>query len=178
MLWNSFRQIASFGGRAMLDFLIAWFGTVIVETLTGGKEDRSQGLKDGYGECDDVVNKSAGNDSPQPTEPDQSNGRQPLRSKLRTIFTPLSIYCLIFSVLLGYGGGQVSIIKGSFYQTSYSNYVTRDVVRAGCVIGNTDGTGYSLSDRQYWFNQTVALANVSNIKCISTWISLTIASCS
>jgi hypothetical protein len=86
-----------------------------------------------------------------------------LKSKLRTIFTPLCIYCLIFAVLLGYGGGQVSIIKGSFYQTSYANYITRDVVRAGCVIGNTDGTGYALTDRQYWFDQTVQLANVSNL---------------
>ncbi|CAO3676951.1 unnamed protein product [Umbelopsis ramanniana] len=159
MIWNSFRQIASFGGRAMLDFLIAWFGTVVVETLIEGNEDRVQGLEYGYGECDDVVNKPTENEDSPRNDPEHAHERQPSKSKLRTIFSPLSIYCFIFALLLAYGGGQVSIIKGSFYQTSYANYITRDVVRAGCVIGNTDGTGYSLTDRQYWFDQTAQLAN-------------------
>lgn len=163
MLWNSFRQIASFGGRAMLDFLIAWFGTVVVETLMEGNEDWVQGLKNGDGEYDDIVNKPTQDDDVSHHEPDHSHKKKLSKSKLRIIFTPLGIYCLIFAVLLGYGGGQVSIIKGSFYQKSYANYITRDVVRAGCVIGNTDGTGYSLADRQYWFDQTVQLANVSNV---------------
>jgi hypothetical protein len=155
MLWNSFRQIASFGGRAMLDFFMAWFGTVVVETLVAAS-DQPENDNSGH-----IINKLPDADVPE-MELDYSNEKLSLWRKIKTLFTPLSIFCLIFSVLLGYGGGQVSIIPGSFFQTSYPDYITPNVIRAGCVIGNTDDTGYSPLDRQYWFDQTVQLAKVRN----------------
>ncbi|CAM0142264.1 hypothetical protein VKS41_002253 [Umbelopsis sp. WA50703] len=154
MLWSSFRQIASFGGRAMLDFFMAWFGTVIVETWFTTQDSQFHTQK---ADSDQILNKPVDNDYPG-SETDIPNSKQSLRATTRLHLTPLAIFCFIFAILLGYGGGQSSIISGSFYQKSYPEYITGDVIRAGCVIGNTDGTGYSPADRQYWFDQSVQLA--------------------
>jgi hypothetical protein len=161
MLWSSFRQIASFGGRAMLDFFMAWFGTVIVETWFTTQDSQFHTRK---ADSDQILNKPVDNDYPG-SETDIPNSKQSLRATTRLHLTPLAIFCFIFAILLGYGGGQSSIISGSFYQKSYPEYITGDVIRAGCVIGNTDGTGYSPADRQYWFDQSVQLAKVSFCCC-------------
>ncbi|CAO3630289.1 unnamed protein product [Cunninghamella blakesleeana] len=151
MLWNSFRQIASFGGRAMLDFFMSWFGTVIIETFVENYKNNSHN-----------INKSNNNDiMNQGYEIESFEHSITKRNylKLKKLVTPFSIFGALFCVMIGYGGGQTSIIKGSFYQRSYPQYISHNYIRSGCVIGMSDGSGYTPSDRKYWFDQTVSLAN-------------------
>lgn len=68
---------------------------------------------------------------------------------------------VIFTALLGlayiYGGAQVNIHSGSFYQNSLANYAPPSVP-VGCLAGWTDGSGPQQS-AEYWLNQSVKLAN-------------------
>ncbi|KAL0576565.1 hypothetical protein ABG067_008915 [Albugo candida] len=56
-----------------------------------------------------------------------------------------------------YGGIGVNIRRGSFYQTSYPNFIPK-TTPVGCVVGPSDTVQDMRWDHDLWFNKTEELA--------------------
>lgn len=154
--WADFSQIASFGGRALLDFLIALTGTVIFElpsyplhVLTA---DNSTTL--------------LANSTVEESEELQHDNHAtiPLRKRqcIQLLLHPVTIYSFIMALVFTIGGVAVNIRHGSFYQVTYPEYIPK-TTPVGCVVGPTEVYLDLRKNHDVWFNKTIELAEV----CIS-----------
>lgn len=155
--WADFSQIASFGGRALLDFLIALTGTVIFElpsfplhVLAG---DSSTTL--------------LANSSVEENEELQHDNHAtiPLRKRqcIQLLLHPVTIYSLIMALVFTVGGVAVNIRQGSFYQVTYPEYIPK-TTPVGCVVGPAETHLDLKRNHNVWLNKTAALAEVCYIK--------------
>lgn len=149
--WADFSQIASFGGRALLDFLIALTGTVIFElpsyplhVLTA---DNSTTL--------------LANSTVEESEELQHDNHAtiPLRKRqcIQLLLHPVTIYSFIMALVFTIGGVAVNIRHGSFYQVTYPEYIPK-TTPVGCVVGPTEVYLDLRKNHDVWFNKTVELA--------------------
>lgn len=132
--WPALAQTASLGGRALIEFLIAMFGTVALELPTVADALTSYPLLE-----------AADNNA---------KWRQllPLKTHPVTVYTLLTLFVSI------YGGAVVNIRDGSFYQTKYPDFMP-ETVPVGCVIG-PGGIHFELqADHDLWLNMSAKLAD-------------------
>jgi apolipoprotein N-acyltransferase len=141
--WADFSQVASLGGRALLDFLMAISGTVLFELSDFPFETLS---------CSALLVDS----TVENYEQHSMTSRK--RQWISLLLHPLSIYTVIIAAVFTYGGAVVNIRSGSFYQVGYPDYIppTKPV---GCVVGASDNFPDVQSNHDIWFNSSLQLSN-------------------
>lgn len=140
--WPDFAQVASLGGRSLLDFLVALFGTVLLELSTFPTHALSL-----LASSKPLL---ATNDEEAPSK----------KQAVRLLLThPVTKYVILMGALLIYGGARVNIHDNSLYQNSYTEYLP-PLETVGCVVG--PGLDYPEQQEQQdiWFEKSAVLAEV------------------
>ncbi|KAI7899088.1 carbon-nitrogen hydrolase [Cokeromyces recurvatus] len=144
VIWPEFGQIASIGGRSLLDFLMVLFGTILVEFIFPTKEEKNEDQEE---------------EEEEETIP--SSGRRRLAV----------LSSILMALILVYGGARVNIHSNSFYQVNYPDYVPK-TEQVGCVVGPGGSDSPQLQTQQdIWLNMTRELAE-SGAKLV-LWSELT-----
>ncbi|KAI8984763.1 carbon-nitrogen hydrolase [Mycotypha africana] len=162
--WPTFAQIVSVGGRSLIDFLMALFGTCTYELMVGIYQHHTT-------VCNTTRPLLSNVDNEEEEEAGQTANATALRAvEIKHWLLPIMIYCFILSCVLTYGGISINIRKGSFFQVNYPQYVPK-TVPVGCVVG--PGTDYPKLQLQQdiWFKKSASLAE-SGAKLI-VWSELT-----
>lgn len=144
--WSDFSQVASLGGRALLDFLLALSGTIALEIPSFPFHLLAPA------QTTDLFSDSSVSDDTHD---------QPL-DKRQWVFLlahPVTIYTLIMALAFTFGGMYVNIRPGSFYQVTYPEYIPR-TEPVGCVVGPGDLYPDLQSAHDLWFNKSTELAEV------------------
>ncbi|KAI8345367.1 carbon-nitrogen hydrolase [Blakeslea trispora] len=139
-VWSDFGQIASLGGRPLIDFIVALFGTCLLEVLPANKS------VDEYRETEDIAEFQG--------EIEEMPDRVAHPWKAFWLH-PMTLCLVLLAALLSFGGIATNIQAKSFYQADYPNYVPKKQ-QVGCVIGSHD-----LKHRYHhdeWFDMTESLA--------------------
>lgn len=156
--WPDFAQVASLGGRPLLDFLLAFFGTCILEIGTLPLQCFSK---------NSILLMASSVDANEDDESADGNNERnvqnsaPLRKRqyIELLVHPFTIFCGIMTLAITYGGANVDIHAGSFYQNSYSQYIPK-TEQVGCVVGPGSDYPELASQHDLWFNRSAALAEV------------------
>lgn len=160
--WPDFAQIASLGGRPSIDFLVALFGTSILEIGSLPLQCLSSNdefLRDASISTNTDINHS---------EEDDNQNTIPLRKRqyISLLIHPITIFCGIIALVLIYGGARVNIHPGSFYQTSYPKYIPK-TEQVGCVVGPGSDFPDLQTQHDIWFNHSTSLVEVCTLICIN-----------
>lgn len=162
--WADFSQISSLGGRALLDFLIAVTGTIMVELpsypihelsvdyVSSENNDISSPPIPFAGESEAMID----------TKTNSPRFKALLRKyrKHKLLTHPVSVYFFVMAFVYTFGGIYVNIRQGSFYQVSYPEYIPK-TTPVGCVVGASDLFPDLTYNQEYWLNKTAQLAEVS-----------------
>ncbi|KAF7722657.1 hypothetical protein EC973_002867 [Apophysomyces ossiformis] len=143
MGWSDLIQIASLAGRPAIDFLMALFGTTLLELWT----------------LPELFVKSSAEWQAQEEEENNANtiprrAKWPCSLYLSLAKHPFVLYGLLMALVLTYGGAQVNIHKDSIFQESYKDYVPPSVP-VGCLAGQT--ASQPIQNYTYWFNRSTEL---------------------
>ncbi|KAI8643721.1 carbon-nitrogen hydrolase [Parasitella parasitica] len=150
--WPDFAQIAELGGRSLLDFLVALFGTSILEI--GSLPLQCLSANDELLQ-NSSISATAGNDD---EENSNQHTRPPHKKQYRSLLThPVTVFSGIIALALTYGGARVNIHSGSFYQSTYPQYVPK-TEQVGCVVGPGSEFPGLQAQHDIWFNHTASLA--------------------
>lgn len=149
--WPDFAQVASIGGRPLLDFLVALFGTSILEIGSLPL----QCLSSNNELFQDSSIAAANNNE------DDNQNTIPLRKRqfISLLIHPVTIFSGIMALVLTYGGASVNIHTGSFYQTSYPQYIPK-TEQVGCVVGPGSEFPNLQMQHDIWFNHSTSLVEV------------------
>lgn len=149
--WPDFAQVASIGGRPLLDFLVALFGTSILEIGSLPL----QCLSSNNELFQDSSIAAANNNE------DDNQNSIPLRKRqfISLLVHPVTIFSGIMALVLTYGGASVNIHTGSFYQTSYPQYIPK-TEQVGCVVGPGSEFPNLQMQHDIWFNHSTSLVEV------------------
>ncbi|KAI8069825.1 carbon-nitrogen hydrolase [Gilbertella persicaria] len=150
VIWADFAQIASWGGRSLIDFVVALFGACLLELLPSKKTIREE------------VDEFAGEEEELP--------ERVLHPWKAFLIHPMTLFCVLLAILLSYGGARVNIHAKSFYQVGYPDYIPQKQP-VGCVIGSEELELQLQHD--IWFNMTESLIE-SGAKLV-LWSELTAA---
>lgn len=164
--WADFSQISSLGGRALLDFLIAVTGTIMIELpnypihklsidyVPSENDDRviNSPPVSFAGESDAMI------ETNKTRSPRFKNLVQNCR-KHKLLMHPVSVYFFVMAFVYTFGGIYVNIRRGSFYQVSYPEYIPK-TTPVGCVVGASDLFPDLTNNHEYWLNKTAQLAEV------------------
>lgn len=157
--WTDFAQLASLGGRALLDFLLALSGTVTLEIFTFPFQLLAPG------QPTDLLHPIRVSEE---NEEEVEEFSHSLSSKRKLLLHPVTLYTIVMTVLITYGGMVTNIRAGSFYQETYPQYIPK-TERVGCVVGPGESSLQFSHDT--WFNRSSALV-ASGAKLI-LWSELT-----
>lgn len=150
--WSDFSQVASLGGRAVLDFLIALSGTVVLEISSFPFHILAPAQA-----TDLLADSTVADDT-------TDNQTVPLRKRqlISLLIHPVTIYSVIMALVFTYGGLYVNIRPGSFYQVTYPEYIPK-TEPVGCVVGPGDGYPDLQLNHDIWFNKSTELAEVISL---------------
>ncbi|KAL7328224.1 hypothetical protein PS15p_206527 [Mucor circinelloides] len=150
--WPDFAQIASLGGRPLIDFLVALFGTSILEI--GSLPLQCLSSHDGL--LQDVSISANANSNDIGEESNQNTIPLRKRQYISLLVHPVTIFAGIMALVLTYGGARVNIHPGSFYQTSYPKYIPK-TEQVGCVVGPGSDFPDLQTQQDIWFNHSTSL---------------------
>lgn len=147
--WPDFAQVASLGGRSVMDFLVALFGTCIVE-LSSFPAGVLSPVKLPTHTTEPMQGEEETNEEDTPLEKSQY---------IALLTHPVTVFSIIMALVLTYGGARTNIRKNAFYQVNYPQYVPKNEL-VGCVVGpGTDFPDLQM-DHDIWFNKSTMLAEV------------------
>lgn len=153
--WPDFAQVASLGGRPALDFLIALFGTCIVELSSFPV----RALCHVNAELLDTDDDNEAND-----DEGVALGK---RQYFSLLTHPIIIFSIVMTLVLSYGGARTNIHKNSFYQVDYPEYIPKNK-QVGCVVGPGSDFPELQMNHDIWFNKSTILAEVCIFKIYKT----------
>jgi hypothetical protein len=142
--WPDFAQVASLGGRPLIDFLVSLFGTCILELGSFPVQ---------------LIGSSPIESLQRDEEADENDVPLTKRQYAAMATHPITLFSIVMALVLSYGGARTNIRQGSFYQVGYSDYIPKNE-QVGCVVG--PGTDYPelQMDHDVWFNKSSMLAEV------------------
>ncbi|GAA5807750.1 hypothetical protein MFLAVUS_001127 [Mucor flavus] len=146
--WSDFSQIASLGGRSVLDFIVAVSGTIVFEFSSFPIQALS--MSDGLSSvllADSEVDEEY-------TADEQNTSRK--RQYISLLVHPITIYSVILTLAFTYGGFCVNVRPNSLYQVTYPEYIPK-TVPVGCVVGPGDTYPELQTDHDVWFNKSAEL---------------------
>lgn len=151
--WPDFAQLAALGGRPLLEFIFAIFGTSFLElnrypvpalSLFIGRPDTTV-----------LVENEAG--LPEQEEEERLTKKE----AFRVLWVhPMTKFFILVSLLVAYGGARVNIRDKSLYQASYPEYLP-PVVPVGCVAGPGDEYPELSKEQDIWLEKSKSLIEVS-----------------
>ena len=146
--WPEFGLAASLGGRSFLDFLIALFGTALLEIpdYSFYLLKRKQGT---------VAVKD-----------DDDQGKLVYKNTYSLLLKhPITAYILFMFALYIYNGARNNILPGSMFQATQSAYIPKSVP-VSCIASY----GYDVPDKldyDIWFNKSAHTAEVYYIQFLN-----------
>ncbi|KAG0169075.1 hypothetical protein DFQ30_003988 [Apophysomyces sp. BC1015] len=140
MGWSDLIQVASLGGRPLIDFLVALFGTTVLELATLPALFKKASVPS------EIVEDAIDGE----TLPSSS----PFALHFSLAKHPFVLYSILMGLVAVYGGSQVNIHNGSMFQVAYSDYVPPSVP-VGCLAGQS--ALVPQQDYTHWFNRSAEL---------------------
>lgn len=141
--WPDFAQVASLGGRPLLDFIVALFGTTLLELPSFPMHAVS----------------ALTTTAPLLTEGEEEQEQLTKKAAVRLLLShPVTKFTLLMGVLLTYGGARVNIHDNSLYQGSYTEYLP-SLEPVGCVVGPGLDFPEEQKNQDIWFEKSASLAD-------------------
>jgi hypothetical protein len=149
--WPEFGLAASLGGRSFLDFLIALFGTVLIEIpdypfhLLKRKQNTVAATDDG------------------------DQGKPVYKNTYSYLLKhPVTAYILFMFALYTYNGARNNVLPGSMFQAPQSAYIPKSVP-VSCVVSY----GHDVPDKldyDIWFNKSAHTTEVYYIQLLKSYV--------
>ncbi|KAG2233587.1 hypothetical protein INT48_009374 [Thamnidium elegans] len=149
IIWSDFSQVASLGGRSLLDFIVAVSGTIIFEFSSFPMQ--ALFISDSPSV---LLANSEVHEEYTADEPNTSTSRK--RQCISLLVHPITIYSIILTLVFTYGGLYVNVRPNSLYQVTYPEYIPK-TVPVGCVVGPGDTYPELQADHDVWFKKSAEL---------------------
>lgn len=145
--WSDFSQVASLGGRSLLEFLVALSGTVALEFSSFPIQALASDRPAVFLSNSEVHEEDMADESLNSSK----------RQCIALLKHPITIYSIIITLVFAYGGYHVNVRAGSLYQTTYPEYMPK-TIPVGCVVGPGETYPDLHLNHDIWFNKSTELA--------------------
>ncbi|KAI8081375.1 carbon-nitrogen hydrolase [Halteromyces radiatus] len=156
--WAAWAQIVDLGGKSLLDWLLALFGTCLLEYDTWSKLyfqwKESSSISATESSLTTTTATTETKHIPSVNQAHSSLSSRLSKIRLQLLLHPLSLYMIVVGLLYVYGEVKSSIRRGAFFQKPIKDWAP-DTIPVACVIGSGGFDMELRSNYSHWMDKSI-----------------------